>query len=97
MPRSYETMLILRPDVVEDSLEQFLNAQKGFLQEQGVTSIETQIKGKRRFTFEIKGYREGLYVQMNYEAEPQAVDNWERGMRINEQVLRFMRLRLDET
>ena len=93
MPRTYETMVIVRPDVVDENLEQLLNAQREMLQQNGATAIETQIRGKRRFTFEMKGYKEGLFVQMNYEAEPAAVTTWERSMRINESILRYMTLR----
>lgn len=93
MPRAYETMVIVRPDVVEEALEQVLNAQRELLQQNGVREVETQIRGKRRFTFEMKGYKEGLYVQMNYEAEPAAVATWEKSMRINENILRYMTLR----
>lgn len=96
MPRSYETMLIVRPDVLEESLEQLLTAQKTFLQENGAQALEMQIRGKRRFTFELKRFKEGLYVQMNYQAEPSTVALWEKGMRINESILRFMTLRRDE-
>lgn len=93
MPRAYETMVIVRPDVVEEPLEQLLNAQREMLQQNGATEIETQIRGKRRFTFEMKGFKEGLFVQMNYEAEPTAVSIWERSMRLNESILRYMTLR----
>ncbi len=96
MPRAYETMLIVRPDVVEDSLEQLLNAQRTMLQENGVTDIDTQIRGKRRFTFELRGFREGLYIQLNYTADPPAVALWEKNMRINESILRFMTTRPEE-
>ncbi len=96
MPRSYETMLIVRPDVVDENLEQLLNAQQALLQENGASEIETQIRGKRRFTFELKGYKEGLYVQVNYQAEPSAVAAWEKMMRLNEPILRYMTTRQDE-
>lgn len=93
MPRPYETMVIVRPDVVDENLEQLLNAQREMLQQNGATAIETQIRGKRRFTFEMKGYKEGIFVQMNYEADPVAVNVWEKNMRINESILRYMTLR----
>jgi small subunit ribosomal protein S6 len=89
-------MLIVRPDVLEESLEQLLTAQKTFLQENGAQDLEMQIRGKRRFTFELKRFKEGLYVQMNYQAEPSTVALWEKGMRINESILRFMTLRRDQ-
>ncbi|MDX2273670.1 MAG: 30S ribosomal protein S6 [Cyanobacteriota bacterium] len=96
MPRPYETMLIVRPDVVDEPLAQLLNAQKEILQEGGATTVETQIKGKRRFTYEMKGHKEGLYVLVNYQADPAAVQVWEKGLRLNETILRFMTLNLEK-
>ncbi|MEN9202140.1 MAG: 30S ribosomal protein S6 [Thermostichus sp. DG_1_6_bins_120] len=96
MPRAYETMLILRPDLSDEPLEQLLNSQEAILRENGVTRLETTNKGKRRFAgFEMKGFKEGLYIHMNYEAEPSAVAIWEKGLRLNESVLRYMTTRAD--
>ncbi|MEN9231014.1 MAG: 30S ribosomal protein S6 [Thermostichus sp. DG02_5_bins_236] len=96
MPRTYETMLILRPDVSDEPLEQLLNSQEAILRENGAANLETINKGKRRFAgFEMKGFKEGLYIHMNYEAEPSAVATWEKGLRLNESVLRYMTTRPD--
>jgi len=49
----------------------------------------------RTLTYRIKKNRKGHYVLMNIEAPAPAVHEMERQMRINEDVLRFMTLRLD--
>ncbi len=95
MPRAYETMLIVRPDVSDEPLEQLLSSQEALLRENGVTQVEIINRGKRRFAgFEMKKFKEGLYIQVNYEAEPGAVAAWEKNLRINESVLRYMTLRV---
>lgn len=92
MPRTYETMLIVRPDVVDESLEQLLNTQKTTLQDNGASQVEAQVKGKKRFSYEMAGCKEGLYIQVNYQAEPVAVTVWEKSLRLNESILRYMTL-----
>ncbi|MFS8819516.1 30S ribosomal protein S6 [Synechococcus sp. W60.1] len=95
MPRAYETMLIVRPDLSDEPLEQLLSSQEAILRENGVTHVEITNRGKRRFAgFEMKKFKEGLYIQFNYEAEPDAVAAWEKNLRINESVLRHMTLRV---
>lgn len=96
MPRAYETMLIVRSDANEEALEQLLTEQEQFLKDQGVTEIERQKMGKRRFTFEMNRQKEGIYIQMNYLADPGVVATWERGLRLNESILRYMTLRQDD-
>ncbi|MFS8808403.1 30S ribosomal protein S6 [Synechococcus sp. R6-10] len=95
MPRAYETMLIVRPDLSDEPLEQLLSSQEAILRENGVNHVEITNRGKRRFAgFEMKKFKEGLYIQFNYEAEPSAVAAWEKNLRINESVLRHMTLRV---
>jgi small subunit ribosomal protein S6 len=96
MPRAYETMLIVRSDANEETLEQLLSDQERFLKDQGVTELERQKLGKRRFTFEMDRQKEGIYVQMNYLAEPPVVAIWERNLRLNESILRYMTIRQDD-
>ncbi|MFS8858924.1 30S ribosomal protein S6 [Synechococcus sp. B60.2] len=96
MPRAYETMLIVRPDISDEPLQQLLTEQESLLRENGATGLEITNRGKRRFAgFEMKKFKEGLYIQFNYEAEPRAVATWEKNLRINESILRYMTLRLD--
>lgn len=87
---SYETMYILRPDVTEEQLDQNITRYQTLLGEQGVEALETQHRGKRRLAYEIQRYREGIYIQMNYDAPGAAIAKMERDMRLNEDVIRYL-------
>ena len=50
--------------------------------------------GKRRLTYDIRKQREGTYAVIEAEAEPAAVREFERQLRLNEQVLRFLSTRV---
>ncbi|GAB4210611.1 MAG: 30S ribosomal protein S6 [Synechococcales cyanobacterium] len=93
MPRPYETMLIIRPDVVDEALQQFLTAQQAILEENGASEVSHNVRGKRRFAYELKRTKEGVYVQFSYQSEPATVALWEKGLRLNESILRFMTTR----
>lgn len=90
---SYETMYILRPDVNEERLDQAINKYQDILRENGVEQLETQHRGKRRLAYEIQRFREGIYIQMNYEAPGSAIAKLERAMRISEDVLRYLTIK----
>jgi small subunit ribosomal protein S6 len=96
MPRPYETMLIVRPDAGDEALAQLIDTQKAVLSENGATQVETSIRGKRRMAYDIKRCKEGVYVQLNYDSEPVAKEAMEKGLRLNESILRFETFRLDE-
>jgi len=50
--------------------------------------------GKRRLTYEIRKQREGTYVILEVSAEPAMVKEFERQLRLNENVLRFLSTRV---
>ncbi|MGB3491823.1 MAG: 30S ribosomal protein S6 [Elainellaceae cyanobacterium] len=90
---TYETMYILRPDRAEEQIDQIIGKYQSILQEQGAQDIQTQHRGKRRLAYEIDDFREGIYVQMNYEAPGAAIAVMERDMRLTEEVIRYLTLR----
>jgi small subunit ribosomal protein S6 len=90
--RSYETMYILRADLGDTELEAAIAKYQTFLEEQGSESIQIQHRGKRRLAYEIKKHRDGVYVQMNYNAKPGTIELMERSMRLSDEVIRYMTL-----
>ena len=90
--RSYETMYILRADLGDTEIESAIAKYQTFLQDQGAESIQIQHRGKRRLAYEIKKHREGVYVQMNYNAKPGTIELMERSMRLGDEVIRYMTL-----
>ncbi|MUL35126.1 30S ribosomal protein S6 [Gloeocapsopsis dulcis] len=93
MAHNYETMYILRPDLGEDQLAQVVTKYQNMLQEQGATQLEVQNRGKRRLAYEIARYREGIYVQMNYQAPGSVIAQLERAMRLSEEVIRYLTIK----
>lgn len=86
----YETMYILRPDLGEELTDQAINKYQNLLKEQGAEILETQHRGKRRLAYEINKQREGIYIQMNYQAAGKAIAVLERAMRLSEDVVRYL-------
>jgi small subunit ribosomal protein S6 len=85
-------MYILRADLGDGEVESAIAKYQTFLQEQGAESIQIQHRGKRRLAYEIKKHREGIYIQMNYNAKPGTIEALERSMRLGDDVIRYMTL-----
>lgn len=90
---TYETMYILRPDQGEEQVDQLIGKYQSILQEQGAQEMHIQHRGKRRLAYEIDDFREGVYIQMNYEAPGTAIAIMERDMRLTEAVIRYLTVR----
>lgn len=92
----YETMYILRPDLGDEAVDQAISRYQDMLTESGAADLETQHRGKRRLAYEINRHREGIYIQMNYEAPGTAIAPMERAMRLSEDVIRYLTIRFEE-
>ena len=89
----YELMVILDPEIdertVAPSLDKFLNV----IRNDGGTVDKVDIWGKRRLAYEINKKTEGIYAVIDLSAEPAAVAELDRQLRLNESVLRTKVLR----
>ena len=95
MSQLYETMYILRPDIGDEAVDAAIQKYQAILTENGVENIETQHRGKRRLAYEIDRQREGIYVQMNYQAKGNEVAPMERAMRLSTEVIRYLTVKQD--
>ena len=89
----YETMYILRPDLGEEQVEQAINKYQNLIREQGAEQVEIQNRGKRRLAYEINRQRDGIYIQMNYQAPGKVIAPLERAMRLSEEVIRYLTIK----
>lgn len=92
----YETIYILRPDLGEESVDQAIAKYQSVLKDQGATDIRIQHRGRRRLAYDIGKFREGIYIQMNYQAAGSAVAVMERSMRLGDDVIRYLSIKTDE-
>ena len=94
--RLYDVLIIADPRLTEEEVAQLT----GRLQEScgalGGEVVTTENWGKRRLSFEIRKQREGTYVMLQVKAEPSVVREFERQLRLNESVLRYMTTRVEE-
>ena len=87
--RKYEVMYIIRPDIEQEAVQAAVEKFQGIISNGGeITKHEVQ--GKRRLAYEIKKFRDGVYVLVNFTAEPAVVTELERLMKISDEVIRYL-------
>jgi small subunit ribosomal protein S6 len=91
----YEIMYILRPDLSDEQAEEAIKKYKSILETNGALDIEIQQRGKRRLAYLIGKHRDGIYVQVNYTGSGKEIAPLERAMRLSEDVIRYLSLKLD--
>lgn len=93
----YEIMYIIRPDLGDDEKKELIERFDAVLTNNGaeVTSSEYWDKN-RKFAYEIENYTEGDYYLVHLDAtNSDAINEFDRLARINDNILRHMVIRLD--
>jgi small subunit ribosomal protein S6 len=91
----YEVTYILRPSLEESEVEQRVNAIAETLRSQGGEVNGIERLGKKRLAYEIQDVREGNYVVMQFRSAAPASRELERQLKLHEDVLRALIVRLD--
>jgi small subunit ribosomal protein S6 len=92
----YETLVIFDPRPTDEDIAALLLKLQENLTALGADVKKAENWGKRRLVHAIRKQREGTYAVIEASAEPAAVKEFERQLRLNEQVLRFMTTRVPE-
>lgn len=91
--RKYEAFYIVKPDLTDAEVQKIADKFKGIVEDNG-GSVESAAKwDKRKLAYEIKGFKEGNYILMNFESEAKVPAELNRLMRISDDVLRHMIIR----
>jgi small subunit ribosomal protein S6 len=94
--RSYEIVFIINPDAEDAEVMRLTEAAQKIITDQGGTIVKTEMMGKRRLAYEINHQRDGVYVLLEVEGSGREIAEFERRMRVNDRVLRYMTVRVDE-
>lgn len=92
----YENVFIARQDVPTTQVEALTNQFSELVTGLGGTVSKKEYWGLRSLTYRIKKNRKGHYTLLNIDAPPAAVKELERTMSINEDIIRFLTVRVDE-
>ncbi|ASS74343.1 30S ribosomal protein S6 [Tumebacillus algifaecis] len=88
--RAYETMLVLKADLEEETRDALIAKYEGIVAKEGGTVQQSTKYGKRKLAYEINKNREGFYVLLNFEANNTTPAELERLMKIDDNVLRYL-------
>jgi small subunit ribosomal protein S6 len=91
----YEHVFLTRQDVSGQRVDELVEQFKGVIAGAGGTVGKTEYWGLKSLAFRVKKNRKAHYTLMNIDAPHGAVAEMERQMSINEDVLRFLTVRVD--
>jgi small subunit ribosomal protein S6 len=92
----YETIFIARQDMAPSQVDGLTEKYSNIIRDLQGTVGKTEYCGLRNLAYPIKKNGKGHYVLMNITATPKAVQEMERQMRLNEDLLRFLTVMVEE-
>jgi small subunit ribosomal protein S6 len=94
--RTYEVMYIVDPETDAERIEKLNEAVGNLIEKEGGTVVRLDNIGIRTFAYPIAKKYEGHYVLFEIEGSGQEIAELERRMRVNDMIMRYMTVRVDE-
>jgi small subunit ribosomal protein S6 len=96
MSRVYEVMFIVRPDLADEDLDKLIAGFEATVTHGGGTVKSTEKMGRRKLAYLVRKFSDGNYILLTIEASGDLVAELERRLRVTEQVIKFITVRMDE-
>ena len=94
--RVYEVVFIVDPGTQEEDLTRLTENLSTIVTDQGGVITKNEVLGRRQLAYRIGRSNEGIYVLFEVEGTGREIAEMERRMRVSDQVMRYLTVRVDE-
>lgn len=94
--RQYEVVFIVNPDADDDEVTRLTDGFKQIITDQGGTITKAESMGRRKLAYEILHKTEGSFMLLEIEGSGREIAELERRMRVNDRIMRYITVRVDE-
>ncbi len=86
--KSYDLVYVVRPDLDSDATKAVVDRLSQRITDQGGTVEAVDVWGKKRLTYSMRRYREGIFVHTRFVIDPPKLEEIRRAAALTEDVLR---------
>jgi len=94
--KKYEIMYVIRPNLEDEARKSLVESFANIFTKMGAKTVEVKELGMKVLAYEINDHRKGFYVVMNVEVGHEACDEFDRLVKINENVMRHIVVKAEE-
>ena len=94
--RTYEVMYIVNPETADETIAKLNEAVGKLIEKEGGSVVRMDDIGRKPMAYQIEKKREGYYVLFEIEGSGQEIAELERRMRVNDMIMRYITVRVDE-
>src|SRR6266849_5351824 len=95
MKRVYEELFIIRPDATDEEVDPLVEQLTNTIASKGGNVDKSEKWGIRKLAYRVKKHNEGNFILLHFSADPDAVLELERRLRVSDLVLKFLTVRVD--
>ena len=92
----YETLFIVHPELPEAQVRETVDRLRRLIEGMEGQVVEVQDWGMRDLAYPVRKQPRGIYVLAQYVARPEVVKELERSMKLSDEILRFISVRMPE-
>ena len=92
----YESVVITRPELTETQIDNLIKNLSDIITKDGGKVVKKEQWGLRSFAYKINKNKKGHYFMLNLDSAPTIIFEYERQMRINEDIIRFLTIKIDK-
>ena len=92
----YESVVIARPELTETQIDNLIKDLSDIINKDGGKVVKKEQWGLRSFAYKINKNKKGHYFMLNLDSAPTTIFEYERQMRINEDIIRFLTIKIDK-
>ncbi len=92
----YETTYLIKPELPDDAVKAVLDKVTGIIEAHSGSILLTDDWGKRKLAYPIQKHTRGHYFYVNYVSPPNLVAELERNLRIDDNLLRFLTVKIGD-
>jgi small subunit ribosomal protein S6 len=94
--RTYETIFIAHPDLVEEEVKALIDRMKGIIENLNGQLIKVDEWGRKKLAYKLKKLTKGYYVLIRFLGNGEILVEIERNLRLSDAVLKYQSIRLDK-
>ena len=92
----YESVVIARPELTDSQIENLINSLSEIISNEKGKVVKKENWGLRSLAYKIQKNKKGHYFMLNLDSDPSALFEYERQMRFNEDIIRFLTIKINE-
>ena len=92
--REYETIFLVRPDLAEDLVDKIVERMRAIVHRDGGKVIKVENWGKKKTSYEVKKNLRALFIRFLYLGSTKAVAEFERNLRMTDDVLKYQSVKV---